>query len=162
MPRIVVRIEGDEEVLRALAKVPRDAQEAMQDEAKDIATSLADFIKIDGRAHSGQGARAASTVKEGNEGFWPVITASNTGRARGRKPSKMGGGVLFGSIFGMKRHSGWYNRRRYNHAPGAGHQFGPYIGFPGHWFFKTAEDRQPWISSEWQGAADEVVRRWSA
>src|SRR5215207_3003700 len=114
MARISIRIHGADEVVRALAKVPKDTQKAMREQAKDIATSLADFIKIDGRTRGGaQGARAASTVREGNEGFWPVITASNTGRARGRRPSKEGGGVLFGSIFGMKRHSGWYNKPRY-------------------------------------------------
>jgi hypothetical protein len=151
-----LRVEGADEVIRALDKVPADAREAMRQQAKDIATSLADFIKIDGRKHSRQASRVADTVREGNRGVWPVVTASNTGKARRR-----GGGLLFGSIFGMKRHTGWYNHRRYN-RPGAGHQFGPYIGYPGYWFFKTAEDRQSWIESEWQKAADEVVRRWSA
>jgi hypothetical protein len=148
-----VRVEGDEEVIRALEKVPADAQEAMRHEAKDIATSLTDFIKIDGRKHSRQAARAARTVRQTSQGGWPVIEASNTGRARG---------LLFGSIFGMKRHTGWYNHARYNHRPGARGQFGAYVGFPGYWFFKTAIERQPWIESEWQKAGDEVVRRWSA
>lgn len=147
-----IRVEGDEEVIRALEKVPADTQEAMRDQAKDIATSLTDFIKIAGRQHSRQAARVARTVRETSEGGWPVIEASNTGRARG---------LLFGSIFGMKRHTGWYNHRRYN-RPGARGQYGPYVGFPGYWFFRTAEERQPWIESEWQKASDEVVRRWSA
>jgi hypothetical protein len=153
MAQTTVRVEGDKEVIRALEKVPADAQEAMKAEAKDIATSLTDFIKIAGRAHSRQAARAARTVRETSEGGWPVITASNTGRAHG---------LLFGSIFGMKRHTGWYNHARYNHRPGARGQFGPYIGYPGYWFFKTYEERKSWIESEWQKAGDEVVRRWSA
>lgn len=146
-----VRIEGANEVIRALDKLPVDAQEAMRAQAKDIATSLADFIKIGGQRHSRQAARAARTVKEANQGAWPVITASNTGRAKG---------LLFGSVFGMKRHSGWYAKGRYSRS--RGHQFGAYIGYPGYWFFKDAEERQPWIESEWHKAADEVVRRWSA
>lgn len=149
--KINVRIEGANEVIRALDKLPADAQESMQHEAHDIATSLADFIKADGRRHSRQAARAAKTVKESRQGFWPVITASNTGRARG---------LLFGSVFGMKRHSGWYAAGRYSRSRGS--QFGPYIGYPGFWFFSTAEARQPWIESEWHKAADDVIRKWSA
>ena len=148
MPVIKVRIEGADEVIRALKKVPKDAQAAMRAEAKDIATSLADWMKADARAHSRQAARASRSVREGNVGFWPVITADNRSK------------LLFGSVFGMKRHSGWYSARRY--ALSAGRQFGPYVGFPGHWFFSSAEERQPWVESEWNKAADEVVRRWDA
>ena len=156
-----VKVSGADEVIRALDKLPKDAQDAMRHQAKDIATSLADWIKISGRRAGGaQGARAASTVREANVGFWPAITASNTGRARGRKPSKKGGGVLLSSVFGQKQHSGWYGKPRYFRS--SGRQYRPYIGYPGYWFFKDAEDRQPWIESEWHGAADEVVRKWSA
>jgi hypothetical protein len=161
MPVIKVRIEGADEVIRALDKVPADAKKAMKAQSKDIATSLADWMKASGRARGGpQGARAASTVKEGNQGFWPMITAGNTGRARGRKPSKFGGGVLFSSVFGQERHSGWYGLPPYRRS--TGRQFHPHIGFPGYWFFRDAEERQPWIESEWHKAADEVVHRWSA
>ena len=117
MPVIKVRIEGADEVIRALQKVPADAQKAMRREAKDIATSLADWMKADARAHSRQAARAARSVREANQGFWPVITADNRSK------------LLFGSVFGMKRHSGWYSARRY--ARSTGSQFGPWIGFPG-------------------------------
>jgi hypothetical protein len=149
--RFTVRIEGADEVIRALDKLPADARKAMRDEAKDIATSLADFIKIAGKAQGRQGPRAASTVREGNEGFWPVITASNTGRARG---------LLFGSEFGMNRKSGWYRKRRYFDSPAL--QFRPHLGGGSYWFFKTAEARQPWVQSEWGKAAEQVVREWSA
>jgi len=148
VPVIKVKIEGADEVIRALRKVPADAQTAMKREAKDIATSVADWMKADARAHSRQAARAARSVREGNKGFWPVITANNSSR------------LLFGSVFGMKRHSGWYAHRRY--ARSTGSQFGEYVGFPGYWFFSSAEKRQPWIQSEWHKAADEVVRRWDA
>lgn len=150
MPVIRIRIEGADRVIAALRKLPKDAQDSMRAEAKDIATSLADWIKAAARKHSRQAARAARTVREGNEGFWPVITASNTGRAKG---------LLFGSVFGMKQRSGWYGFRRYRDR---GKQFGPYVGFPGYWFFSTAEERQPWSQSEWHGAAENVVRKWGA
>jgi hypothetical protein len=148
MAVIKVRIEGADEVIRALKKVPPDTQAAMRAEAKDIATSLADWIKADASAHSRQAARAARSVREANQGFWPVITADNRSK------------LLFGSIFGMNRKSGWYAKRRY--FPSKGSQFGKHIGYPGHWFFLSAEKRQPWVESEWHKAADEVVRRWSA
>jgi hypothetical protein len=150
MPNIKVTIHGADDVIRALRKLPADAQDAMKAQARDIATSLEDFIKLDARRHSRQAARASRTVRAGNAGMWPVITASNSGRAKG---------LLFGSVFGMKRRSGWYSAGRYTDK---GKQFGEYIGFPGSWFFSTAEDKQPWIESEWHGAADEVVRRWGA
>jgi len=151
MPEIKVRIEGADEVIRALRKVPKDAKVAMRSEAKDIATSLTDWVKADARSRGRQAARGASTVREGNQGFWPVVTGSNTGRARG---------IMFGSVYGMKRHSGWYAYPQY--AGSTGHQFGAFVGFPGYWFFATAERRQPWITSEWGKAADEVVHRWGA
>lgn len=147
MPLIKMKIEGADQVIQALRKLPADVQDVAKREAKDIATSLADWMKADARRSSRQGARASSSVREGSQGFWPVVTASNTGKARG---------LLFGSIFGMKRHSGWYAHRRYHGSKG--HQFGAYIGFPGYWFFSTAEQRQPWIESEWHKAADKVIR----
>jgi len=143
-----VHVEGADEVKRALDKLPKDAQLAMRDQAKDIAKSLTDFIKIAGRQHSRQAARSARSVRESNVGAWPAITANNSSR------------LLFGSVFGMKRKSGWYAKRRY--FPSRGQQFGEYIGYPGYWFFKTAEERQPWVSAEFSKAADEVVRKWSA
>jgi hypothetical protein len=148
---VKVRIEGDREVIRALRKVPADARKAMRAEAKDIAISLADWIKADARRRGRQAARGASTVREGTSGIWPQITGSNTGRARG---------ILFGSIYGMKRHSGWYAAGRYSDS--TGRQFGPYVGYPGHWFFATAEKKAPWISAEWGKAAEQVVKDWSA
>jgi hypothetical protein len=151
MPVIKVRIEGADEVIRSLRKLPADTQDAMRHEARDIATSLADFIKADARRRGRQAAQGASSVREGRQGFWPVVTGSSSGKAKG---------LLFGSVFGMKRHSGWYARRRYHGS--AGRQFAPYVGFPGYWFFSTAEKRQPWITSEWGKAGDEIVRRWGA
>ncbi len=143
-----VHVEGADEVKRALDKLPKDAQKAMRAQAKDIATSLADFIKAAGQRHSRQAAKAARSVRESNVGAWPAITADNRSR------------LLFGAVFGMTRKSGWYAKRRY--FPSKGQQFGPYIGYPGYWFFKTAEERQPWVASEFSKAADEVVRKWSA
>jgi hypothetical protein len=158
--RFKVRIEGADEVVRALNKLPADVKKAMRAEAKDIAVSVADRIKIAGWALGRQGPRVASTVREGTEGFWPVVTASNTGRALGRTPAENGSGLLFGFEFGMKRQTGWYRHRRYWDTGGP--QFWPHRGQSSYWFFKTAKENQPWIESEWHKAADQVVREWSA
>lgn len=151
--RLKVSIEGADEVLRAFEKLPKEADTALRYQAYDISKSLADWIKQAGRAHSRQAARPASTVREQRAGtsVWPVITASNKGRAKG---------LLFGSEFGMTRKSGWYAKRRYFDSPGS--QFGPHLGGGSYWFFRTAEVKQGWVESEWHKAADEVVRRWSA
>lgn len=145
-----VSIEGADEVLRAFDKLPKDADTELRAQAFDIAKVLADRIKAGGRRHSRQAARGASTVRE-VKGRWPAIQASNTGRARG---------LLFGSVFGMKRKSGWYAKRRYFDS--RGEQFGPYIGYPGYWFFKDADELQPYVADQWREVADNVVRKWSA
>jgi hypothetical protein len=145
-----VSIEGADEVLRAFDKLPRDAESELREQAFDIAKVLADRIKAGGRAHSRQAARAASTVKE-VKGRWPAIQASNTGRAKG---------LLFGSEFGMTRHSGWYNKGRYRDS--TGHQFGPHLGGGSYWFFKTATALQPYVADQWREVADNVVRKWGA
>jgi hypothetical protein len=149
--KLTVRIQGADEVLRALAKLPRDAEQALREQARDIAETLADRIYYAGRREGRQAARAATTVKAVTAGAWPAVQASNTGRAKG---------LLFGSEFGMNRKSGWYRKPRYFDSPAL--QFKPHRGAASYWFFATSEANQPWVESEWHKAADEVVRRWSA
>lgn len=148
MPVIKIKIEGANEVIRHLEKTPEVTRKAMKREAKDIATSLADWIKADARGHSRQAARAARSVREGNQGFWPMVTADNRSK------------LLFGSVFGMNRRTGWYRHRRYAH--GRGRQFSPWIGYPGYWFFSTAEKKQQWIEEEWHKAVNDVIYEWGA
>jgi hypothetical protein len=151
MFKLQVHVVGADGVVRAFRQVPKDADRALKAEAKDIANVLKDKIWYGARRLGRQTPRANSTVKVGTEGVWPVISASNTGRAHG---------LLFGSVFGMKRHTGWYSKPRYSQS--TGHQFRPYIGYPGYWFHKEAVESKSWIDSELQDAADEVVRRWAA
>lgn len=148
--QIRVRISGANEVIRALDRLPAGATKALKGEAFDIADYLTDRIKIAARGDSRQSARAASSVRARRDRF-PVITAGGTARSRG---------VLFGSEFGMNRRSGWYAARRYSHS--IGRQFRPHTGASSYWFFKTAEQQQPWVAREWTKAADKVIREWSA
>ena len=149
--KLPVRIEGADEVIRALTKLPTDARRELSNEAFDISKSLTDRIKIAGRAQGGQARRAAGTVREVRAGAWPAVQASNTGRARG---------LLFASEFGMTRRSGWYARGRY--FASEGRQYRPHLGRGSYWFFRTAEAMAGWIEREWHKAADATVRRWSA
>lgn len=148
--KIRVSIEGAHEVIRAAGKLPQDAKTELREQAFDIAKVLTDRIKAGGRRHSRQAARAASTVRE-VRGAFPTIQASDSGRARG---------LLFGSVFGMKRKSGWYAKGRYFESRGS--QFGRYVGYPGHWFFKNAEESQGYVESEWEKVAANVVRKWGS
>ena len=148
-----VSIQGANKVLRAFGKLPKDANNELRDEAFDIAKVLADRIKVAGRAFSKQAARVAATVREVRDRF-PVIQASNTGRAKG---------FLFASDFGMNRKTGWYRKPRYFDSDG--YQFQPWNGGAGkddYWFFVTAEKLQPYVEDEWRKVADAVVRKWSA
>ena len=149
--RLRVRIQGADQIIRALRQLGPIAEQELKDQARDIAETLADRIYYAGRADSRQSARAAATVRAVNGGHWPAIRASNTGRARG---------LLFASEFGMTRKSGWYARRRYFNS--AGRQFRPHLGSGSYWFFSTAEANQAWIESEWHEAAAAAVRRWGA
>jgi hypothetical protein len=148
--RMRVRISGADEVLRAIHALGRDAEKALRDQAYDIADYLADKIKYAASADSRQSARAASSVKAVRD-RWPVIIAGGTKRSQG---------VLFGSEFGATRRFGWYARARYYHSPAR--QFRPHQGASSYWFFATAEREQPWVERQWQDAADDVIRRWSA
>lgn len=148
--RIRVRIEGADEVIRALRDLPDDATQELRREAFDIADYLVDKMKYAAAAEGGHARRAASTLRAVRDRF-PIIQASNTGRGRG---------MLFGSEFGMNRRSGWYAASRYEHS--LGRQYKPHLGAHSYWFFRTAEREQGWVSDQWNQAADAVIRRWSA
>ena len=56
--------------------------------------------------------------------------------------------------------SGWYRKVRYFDSDGR--QFREHLGSHSYWFFKTAEENQPWMASQWHEVAAEVTRKWSA
>jgi hypothetical protein len=149
--RVKIRIEGANEVIRALDRLPEQARRALKDEAFDIADYLADKIKIAAQGDSRQSARAASSVKAVKGGTFPTIQAGGTKRADG---------VLYGSEFGASRRFGWYSLARY--ARSEKRQFRPHRGASSYWFFKTAEREQSWVANEWNKAAERVVREWGA
>lgn len=141
-----IRIEGANELMRACTALGKDAETELRDQSLDIAKTVTDRIRYAGAASDAQSARASRTVRERRDRF-PVITA-------GPHP------LLFGSNFGMTKHSGWYAAARYWDS--AGDQFRPHTmaGEDDYWFFRTAEANQPYIESEWNKVAEKIIREW--
>jgi hypothetical protein len=134
-----------DEVLRALRALPGEANDEMRVGTRKLSRTLADEARRAGEAYSPQAARAARTVRA-VDGATPSVQAG---------PHVL----LFGSEFGMTRHSGWYARRRYWNS--TGRQFGRHLGGGSYWFFDTAEN-SPEIGEQWREMADGIIRRWGA
>ena len=145
--RVRIRIEGADEVLRALDKLPADARHELKDKTQKVSEELARKIKAAGRARGRQARRAASTVKAIRSAT-PTVQATHPGKR-----------TLLGSEFGMTRHSGWYAAGRYSRE--RAHQFYPHSN-AGYWFFPTARAAEPEMARQWNEIAAAVVRKWSA
>jgi hypothetical protein len=145
MDRLDVTIRGDEEVLRALRRLPPDASNELRDGAGKLAEMLARTAR--GLASSNRQARAAArTVRVVRDRF-PTITA-------GPEPR------LKGSEFGATAHFGWYRRARYWDS--AGDQYRPHRGRASYWFFLAQERKQAQLQAGYRDILDATVRRWSA
>lgn len=139
-----VKIDGLDETLVRLRKMPKEANAALKDYAGELAGFLA--RKIEGAARSDRSAQAkrvASTVKVRRDRL-PVIEVGGSTRIASTKVPAYA--LLFGAEFGSNRFS-QFNKR---------HQ-----GKKGSWFFGTVDDQAQEISEAWTEAADEVVRRFS-
>jgi hypothetical protein len=142
-----VTVRGDEEVQRALAKLPADARREARQGAVRLSRKMAAFIRAAGRADSRQSARAASTVRTATDGLNPSVKA-------GPHP------MLFGSEFGIKRRTGWYARGRYLGSPRR--QYRAHRGNASYWFFRAGEEATPLVRAELDDTMDAIVRTWSA
>ena len=137
-------VRGAAELVRACARMEREAPGTVRDQAAEVADDLADRIQAAGRSDTRQSARAAGTVRS-TGGFVPQVTA-------GPHP------LLFGSEFGMTRHSGWYAKGRYYSSPGM--QFRPHNGGDGYWFFPTHRANLDWELEYFAEAIDELLDGW--
>lgn len=151
MPRIDLRtrITGLREVLRALDRLPADAQREARQGAVRLSRTLAVRIRAAARASSRQSARASRTVRAATEGNTPRVIA-------GPHP------LLFGSNFGAQARFGWYLKPRYWDSPAR--QFRPWIGQGDndYWYFRTVDREGPEIEREQRSMLDAIVRSWSA
>jgi hypothetical protein len=137
-----VRIENLDNVVRALKRLPGQADEELKETARDLADKLSRITAAAGRSSSRQAARAAGTVRVGGGG----VTA-------GPHP------LLFGSEFGAFGRFGWYSAGRYARSPGR--QFRPHLGGGSYWFFRTV-DHSPEPDNASRRLGDSIIGRWSA
>jgi len=142
-----VSVTGLDEVLRALDKLPRDAEREARAGAVRISRRLAVLIRAAARTSDRQSARAGRTVRTATNGLTPSVIA-------GPHP------LLFGSNFGALGRFGWYSNRRYRSS--RPRQFRPHRGQADYWFFSTAERSDAELAQEYQEIADSIIRAWSA
>lgn len=137
---VKVRIDGINQTLAALSRLPKDAQDEIRAVSAELAKALAVTAAQAARTEGRQAALVAVTVKAGRDRV-PVINAGGARRVgRNREPAYK---VLFGSEFGANYYK----------------QFKPHLGAGSYWFFKTVDDEQAEISRAWLDAADEIVER---
>lgn len=136
---VTVRIDGLNETLRALSKLPKDANNEIRKASLELSRQLATKAKESGISEGRQAALVASTVKARRDRV-PVIAAGGMKKlGRNREPAYK---LLFGSEFGASRLK----------------QYKPHLGKGSYWFFKTVEDNQKEIADAWNDAADRVIR----
>jgi len=137
--KITVRIDGLNSTLRALSKLPKDANDEIRKASLELSKDLANKAKVSGVREGRQAALVASTVKARRDRV-PVIAAGGMKRlGRNRAPAYK---LLFGSEFGATRLK----------------QYKPHLGKGSYWFFKTVEDNQREIADAWNDAADRIIR----
>ena len=137
---LTLHVDGLKEALRAISKLPKDAQVEVRDRALTIAEGLAIKLRVAARGESAQAGLMAPTIRARRDRV-PSVEAGGTRRVgRKRKPAYK---ILFGSEFG-------------SHLP----QFKPHLGRGSYWFYKTFEDNQEALMSEWAEAVNEVADKW--
>jgi hypothetical protein len=152
-----VSIEGVQETIRAFSLLPKDANNQLRDASLTLARELAARARADGETHGGpQGQLVAQTVKATRDRV-PVVQAGGTRKLGSHRAPAYG--LVFGSVFGMNRRSGWYASPRYGTS--AGHQYRPHQGQNAYWFFPVIEQSASEISRRWNEAADRIVRNFS-
>lgn len=140
-----VTVYGDREVMRALRRLPDEANDELRDGAGRLAQMLARTAR--GLASSNRQARAAARTVTIVRDRFPTIAAG---------PEKR----LKGSEFGITRRTGWYGKPRFWDSPQR--QYRPHQGRSSYWFFLAQERRQAEIREGWNEVLDAVVRKWSA
>lgn len=156
-PTVRISIEGVRETLRALSLLPKNANDQLRDASMELARELADRARIDGASHGGpQGRLVAETVKAKRDRV-PVVEAGGTRRLGVHRAPAYG--LVFASVFGMTRRSGWFASPRYGTS--VNRQYRPHAGQNAYWFFPVIERSAGEISRRWNEAADRIVRDFS-
>lgn len=151
---VKVRIEGAREILQAFDRMSKGANDELRQGSTELAGRLMRAQQAAGSAVGRQARAVSSRGLRVERDRVPVVSAGRRGGAKIRN-------LIAGSEFGMDRHTGWYNRRRYNDLPK--HQFYRWSGNgpdAGYWFFPTARAMQPEIERGWLEIADRIVKKW--
>jgi hypothetical protein len=139
---ITLHVDGARDTLKALNRLPKDANKALRERSFELATTLSNRVRAAALADSEQSALMAPTVKPRRDRL-PVIEAGGTKRVgSNRKPAYK---ILFGSEFGSK------------HLP----QFRPHRGKDSYWFFDAVYTAQAQIAASWSKAADDVINAYN-
>lgn len=142
-----VTVRGDEEVERALDKLPAEARTQLRRGLAGLAGHFTQLIRAAAAADSRPARRAATTVRSSVAGAGVQVTA-------GPHP------LLFLSEFGMDKHTGWYGKPRYwKGGPNAPHA---HRGSSSYWFFHTVDQHRDEVDSKAREIGDAVVRNWGA
>lgn len=150
---VSVSTSGVRQVLKAFAKMPKEASEQLRDRSLALSKGLAVDVAAAARARGSQAALMASTVKATRDRV-PSVTAGGLKRVgRHKAPAHT---LLFASEFGMTRRSGWYAASQYRFS--TGRQYAPHVGRHSYWFFTTVSAREAENAREWDKAADAVIR----
>lgn len=137
---VTIRITGLRETIRAFKNLPDDASTELRAASLSIAGAVAVDIRQAARTNA-QSGLLAPTVRPARDRV-PAVQAGGTRRVgSNRVPAYK---VLFGSEFGAKTLK----------------QFRPFTD--SYWFFRTVEEKQGYIESEWLDAADEILRKWAS
>lgn len=152
-----MHIDGAQETLRALDLLPKNASDALRDASLKLAEKLAPVAAADLRANGGpQGALVAGTVKAKRDRV-PVIEAGGSSRVGSQRAPAWG--LIFATVFGMNRRSGWFASPRYGTT--VNRQYRPHAGQNAYAFFPVIEHSAGEIARQWHAAADRVVREFS-
>jgi hypothetical protein len=136
------KVEGEEKVERAAAKLPGDAAKGITKEKKRLAKNLA--AKLRRAVISGSKTTMGRKVR-------PTIRQRGETVLAGPHP------MLFGTEFGMNKKSGWYADERFRGMPNL--QYFRHQN-DGYWWNPTIRRSKPDADAAVQRALDEAVRHW--
>ena len=150
-----VDVEGLREVLRALSRIDKEAQNAVRDEVQKIANMLAREVTQAGNRSRDPRTRHVARSVRGTRERTPVI---KIGRAT-RLPVSRGGlgprasDLMFGMEFGA------------NQSGRNGFRFPPRTerlgqGNEGYWIYPTIRRQQPRVVDLWAAALEKVAAEW--
>jgi hypothetical protein len=135
-----IRVEGVNDLLRALSKMDKALQNEVRDASQALAGDLASSINSGGSTRLAR--RVASSVKARRDRI-PVV-AMGTGKLSSGTPIR---DVMFGAEFGGR-------------ARATTQQFQPHLGKVGYFFYPVIRARGREVAEDWFDAIADVLDRY--